>query len=590
MMFESTVVETPGRAGYYLRTLLEDASPGFFIVNQDGIVDYINKEAADIIGFDINDGISGYSLYDIDSVLNCGLSNAFAGILDGSIFKLNEHRCTNRLGKFIVISLFCSPFRESDGRVVGLLGIIQNITDSYKQKSALEEAINELSIMWQVSEALSSATDLDHALKIILTGVTANQGLGFNRAFLFLTDDSQQNLLGKVAVGPRSPEEAGKIWSQMSENLKTLTELLNEYKDSGDKTSFSLSSLIENWRITLNEPSIFRQAIDDRCGLNVFYSKTLSPVSIEILNRLNTDNFAVAPIISKGKNLGLIAADNQITGRAIADSEVQLLQTFANHTALALERSKLYDNIIEHAARLEEKNRQIAESQEQLIRIEKMSVIGELTSSIAHELRNPLTVIGGFANLMLSSLNANENSEYLNIIVSEAKRAESVLNQVLDFSRASRTENGIVDFGQIVKSTYDIFKTRLKQSQTPPTLNIGDQDTPVWGNRDQLQHAIYQFMNLTVEEMTDDCSTHILVHTEGDLIKMKMEFNGGKEAKARAMKTLSQIFDSSIGTQKLSIIVAGETIKYHGGSLGIMGSADSLPILYLELPLKRGDV
>ncbi|MCK4574578.1 MAG: histidine kinase, partial [candidate division Zixibacteria bacterium] len=124
--------------------------------------------------------------------------------------------------------------------------------------------------------------------------------------------------------------------------------------------------------------------------------------------------------------MGLLAADNLITSRPISDNDVRLLQIFANQAAVAMERASLYEEQKTRAIQLERMNRRLAESQDQIVKIEKMSVIGELTASIAHELRNPLTIIGGFANLMLNAGVTDEQREYLNIIASETRRSEAV--------------------------------------------------------------------------------------------------------------------------------------------------------------------
>ncbi len=570
-----------------LQKLFDNAPAGFFFVHSDGKIRYINQKAGEILGLESHPDVIEYCINDIELILSCGLKDNFDRLKSGRPFKKEEHRCTNCRGHFAVLNIFCNPSILDDGSFGGFWGIIQDVTEWSRQKSDLEKAIRELSIMREVSNALSSASDLDKVLKIILTGITANQGLGFNRAFLFLADERGQYLEGTIAVGPGNPEEAGKIWTRLAEEKITLADLLNDYLEQERNASISLTSTIQGWQIPLNEPSAFNSAITDECGLNVVQSPDLSPLSLEILSRLNSNNIAVAPIISKGRRLGLVAADNQITGKAINDADVRLLQTFANHTAVAIERSQLHENLVEHAAWLEEKNRQIAESQEQIVRIEKMSVIGELTSSIAHELRNPLAIIGGFANLMLASNDNDGSNEYLNIIISESKRAESVLHQVLDFSRASRTQKGKIDFGQLVRNTYDLFVARLKHSRKPPDLLQSEQKIFIWGNRDQLQHAIYQFMNLSVEEMTERCHSIISTMLAADSVSMHLQFQGDRKALKEARQTLSRIFGTSLGSQKLSIIVAGETIKYHGGSLGVEEGRDLPPGFYFELPLLK---
>jgi len=585
MMPEMSKVEILGAQSEFIKALFDASSLGFMIVNNNGVLEYINGEAARIVGMEQENEITGRTLADIDNIMGCGIGDAFNSLLNGVPFRKSDHRCTNLKGDIVVINIFCSPYRRDDTDVAGFLAIIQDVTESYKQKSDLEQANNELNIMWQLSEALSAITDLDKALKTILTSVTANQGLAFNRAFLFLIDRDGNTLEGKLAVGPTSPEEAGQIWSQLSQKPRTLIELLNDFSIPEQNTSFGLTSMIQGWQINLSEPSIFADVVSSSRGTNVNGSSELTRLSRAILDRLNTSRLALAPITSKGHCFGLIAADNKITGKPISDADVRLLQTFANHTAVAIERSQLYDRLVEHAADLEEKNRQLAESQEQIVRIEKMSVIGELTSSIAHELRNPLTVIGGFAGLLLNAEKSDTNREYLNIISSEAKRAESVLHQVLDFKRSSYTEHSQIEFNQLVKKTYDLFISRARKRNKSPKLMMSDNDIFIHGNSDQIRHALYQFLMMTVEEMTDECQVDIAVNSDERSARMEIIFTGDNNARQKVIKTLKQIFGTATGTQKLSIIVAGETIKYHGGTYGVEGTADSIPKIYIELPL-----
>lgn len=572
----------------FFKTHLDESPLGFFLANDRGLIEYVNAEAARIIGFDSTEQARGHQLQDIEAIVNCGLDRAFQKILSGENLWKNEHRCTNRQGHFAVLNIFCSPYRSNGDGITGIFGIIQDVTQTFREKNRLEEAHYLLSVISQVSEAVSSTAELEEVLRIILTGVTAHQGLGFNRAFLFLINETDGCLEGKFAIGPGSPQQAGEIWSNLARQNKSLLELLNDHRIDEKHSPATLTSLITGWQIPLGSDSVFCQALDSHQGLNIRNRDGLSRESLAIMDRLQTDYLALAPIVCRGRKLGLIAADNQITGRPIVDSRVKLLHTFANHSAVAIEHSQLYENLSERANELEEKNRQLAQSQEQIIRSEKMSVIGELTSSIAHELRNPLTVIGGFANMILSAGEAGDNAEYLNIILTETQRAEGVLNHVLDFSRASRTKSREIDFNLLASHSYEMLLARSKVGRRVPKLVLTDGKLPIWGNPDQLQHALLQFMRLTVDEMTDECVKDITTSLEDGCARMKIRFDGADKSRAKVMKTLSQIFGNSGGTQKLSIIVAGETIRYHGGNYGVEGSQEALPRLYVELPLCKG--
>ena len=95
-------------------------------------------------------------------------------------------------------------------------------------------------------------------------------------------------------------------------------------------------------------------------------------------------------------------------------------------------------------------------------------------------------------------------------------------------------------------------------------------------------------MNLSSEEMTDECEVKISTQTNENSVRLMIEFNGNEKTRKKVAKTLNQIFNNPGGTYKLSIIVAGETIRYHGGNFGIESSEGNLPKIFIELPLKGG--
>jgi len=571
----------------FLSGPLRDISSGFFVTDKAGNFQYLNDEAVRIFGFnDVNEALES-SLHDFEININCGLTDAFDNILKGERCQKSEHRCTNRLGHYAVLDISLGPFREDGGSISGVMGTILDVTESYQRKVKLEESNYVLSVISQVSEALTSAAELNDVLRIILTGVTANQGLGFNRAFLLLINEEENILEGKIGIGPNSPEEAHEIWNNLAGRHRTLLELLDDYRETEKSSGFSASSGIENWKISLDQPNVFADVLESGSGVIVNDNDESESGSANIFDHLQTESLAVVPIISKGRKIGILAADNKITGKQITETRVELLQIFANNSAIAIEHSRLYDKVSERAEELEKINRQLANSQEQIIRAEKMSVIGELTSSIAHELRNPLMVIGGFANLMNSPGDTGDNAEYLDIILSETQRSEAVLHQVLDFSRASRTSCREIEFNALVKEAFDYFQTKSKTKQKNICLNLSEETAKFWGNPDQLLHALLQFIQLTAEGMTAMGNVEIKTYRENKTARMTIELQCTAQTREEAVTKFDKIFGNSNGTQRLSLIVAGETIKYHGGDYGVENRDNKGPTLFIELPAMR---
>ena len=92
----------------------------------------------------------------------------------------------------------------------------------------------------------------------------------------------------------------------------------------------------------------------------------------------------------KGRSLGSFWWTTYTIRIPIEDEDIQFLSMFANQAGLAIENALLYRN-------LEEVHHELKEAQAQIVHQEKMAALGELSNTVAHEIKNPLTAIGGFA-------------------------------------------------------------------------------------------------------------------------------------------------------------------------------------------------
>lgn len=137
------------------------------------------------------------------------------------------------------------------------------------------------------------------------------------------------------------------------------------------------------------------------------------------------------------------------------------MQIFAHQASTAIESSKLYQKLAEQVNKLEEANKRIAENRQRLWRAEKLSILGEITSQVAHQLRNPLTIIGGFARSLLKKESKDPDYEYVKIIAQETERMEKVLNNVLNFTKPEKTNLEKVDLNLIVDQTLEMMEGEI---------------------------------------------------------------------------------------------------------------------------------
>ena len=576
---------TIDRLDSIIDTGLEQLGIGLFRLNSEGYITRLNEMASRLLAVNHRSSWDERHITTVDRVLETGLPDQLDNIINGStVFIRKGLNCTNSRGRFMILDMVCFPVRNPDDHHDEIIGIIQDCTSNQHTNADQTYVRQPLHILAEVAAALSSSYELNQILKIILTGATASQGLGFNRAFLFLYDKQAQMLTGHMAVGPSSAEEAGHIWKNLDSMRLSLSELLDAHQNDSEVRADTLTNLISDLEVELKEDSLIGDACKTGRWINLEKLDKIDLVTRSFSEHLGTPRVALVPMVSKGNLMGLLAADNFITEQAISDDSVRLLQALANQAAVAMERAKLYDAERERARQLEQMNCQLAESQDQIIRIEKMSVIGELTSAVAHELRNPLTIIGGFANLLLKSDLSEEQREYLNIISSEIKRTESVVDHVLDFSRASKNENRPLELSNLTEQSFRLLQNRIRQREVKMTLSLASEKLMVYGNYDQLSHAVYQMLKLVAEDVIPPGTAEIRTERKLEQACLMIKVSCPDDCREKTIKALTQIFVENRASQRLTVLVAVETIRYHGGECGLASGSDGQPILYIELP------
>ncbi|MEE8578208.1 MAG: histidine kinase dimerization/phospho-acceptor domain-containing protein [candidate division Zixibacteria bacterium] len=584
-MLETATTKTLPVSEELLWGALDGLDVGIFVLNRDGYLVRYNDTAARVFGLSHDAGWGENDFSNIDFVMSLGLVDRIDEIVNkNDSFCRKGIRCTNPNGEFHILDMCCNPAQNSSGEVV-ILGTVRDVRNDRQTEDP--DRYPQLRILSTVAASLSSSSGLNEILEVILTGATASQGLGFNRAFLFLYDQQSNSLTGHQAVGPSSAEEAGHIWRELESKNLSLDELLDgERRQSAAQTS-SINSLIKDMKHDLNGDSLIGRACSSGTWLNLEAKDEIDADTALFLDRLGTRRMALVPMVSTGNLMGLLAADCAITGRSISDASVQLLQILANQAAVAMERARLYEDQLTRATQLEDMNRLLGESQDHIIKIEKMSIIGELTAAIAHELRNPLAVIGGFANLMHKSEMSDEQREYLNIIASETARSESVLTHVMDFHEASKSDRRTIDFSDLVHKNLKLAKGRLRRPDIAISMSLSPQEMTIYGNYDQLSHAFYQFFRLVAEDLIPPGEAEVRTEKDGEQAVMIIRIDVSGNDRMRTVKAMRQIFSDNKTSQRLTVLVAGETIRYHGGNFGICCNEGSEPSLYVQLPLSK---
>jgi PAS domain S-box-containing protein len=460
-----------------------------------------------------------------------------------------------------------------------------------KSQQRLNEKLDELSILNEIGEVLASTMDLESVLDIILVGATSHHGLGFNRAFLFLLNDDATYLEGKVAIGPSNPKEAHKIWSGILGKQLTLKQILLSYTNQQGKVDTHVNNLVKSIGIPMSgDENILIQVVKHKKSYNITDASNHHFVEDDLIKLMNCNAFTLVPLITKDKTLGVLWADNAITKKPIEDRDLERLRTFANNASLAIENSNLYRNLKEKVTELDSAYQELKENKDRLIRSEKLAAVGEMSATVAHGIRNPLTAIGGFARRLLKKGGDEHfSNKYLKIIIDEIDRLENLLTEILDFVRPKKLHLRSVCIQDLLESTLQIFKFELEKGNIAVTSNLRPNLPMVNIDTDQLKRVFLNIINNSIEAMPDGGKLTITTLVENCWVKIIFADTGMGIDDQDIEKIFHPFFTRKSTGSGLGLAVCNQIVCIHGGHIKLKKQAPSGAIFEIYLPVHRPD-
>lgn len=408
---------------------------------------------------------------------------------------------------------FVAEYRLQKGQIQSLVSFLDNKT-------------LEIRFLHELGSVLQSSVDLDEVLSVALTAITSGKGFGMNRAFLLLCDREEGVLKGYLGIGPRNSEEASQAWNEILKydmDLQTLAQNFRLNKLTSERVKFH--DILEQLTVPLsNKEHILVKALDGKIPIKVEGAFQHPDVPPELARLLGVDTFLLMPLISRSRRVGMIIADNCITHRDITDEDMHSLESFGFPVAFAIERASLYDKLHIELNRVTEAGKKLKEQQELIVRMENMALVGRITSSIAHSVRNPLMVIGGFARSMLKNSPATDpKRSFIESIVAETRQLEGVLDEILNYSDSLYPTRDFWDVSQLVETALLDTADALTSLGYSTVYLRGDNLPHVYIDFKQLSYCLRTLLQNDINGVGTDLSITISSHGDEGCVVLSVE-------------------------------------------------------------------
>ncbi len=416
--------------------------------------------------------------------------------------------------------------------------------------------------------AFLMAHDLNEILQAVLVGVTVGEGLGFNRAFLFQLDAKKEYMEGKLAIGPASPEDAGRIWSEITKKRLSLFEILDDVKSVFyDKTN-SINQLVRQINVPFSKQDhILIRALNERRAFWVGGKGENSAVAPEdLLQILGANEFAIAPLYAQEEAYGVILADNFVTGRPIDQADVDALQLFAGLASIAVGKTRMCEMLEERVQALRKLNEEVERNKDQLVEAERYASLGRMADQLLHEIRNPLSTIGGMAKILKRKLKDSELINYAEIMVKENERVEKTLTVIFDFANVPELNPELVRICDLIKASLALLQSELDRHNI--TLNVvscPDPEPVLFLDRIYIQRSFLSIFKNAVEAMPEGGILTVSVSTSAGHVEIQITDTGLGMANGYLNKADEPFFTTKTHGLGLGLSLAKRVIELHDG-------------------------
>jgi two-component system NtrC family sensor kinase len=315
------------------------------------------------------------------------------------------------------------------------------------------------------------------------------------------------------------------------------------------------------------------------------------------------------PMIFKENLNGFIVIGEKRSGEFFSREDLDLLETLAGQSALAVENARSYKMVSDLNKSLEKKVEERTSAlqqallekertQEQLIRSESLAAIGQLVAGVAHELNNPLTTVTSLIQAALEDIKEKHsgnlvNNDFLDDLEfadKELARARSVVTSMLGLSRQTQSYSEAVDINTVIKDALQIMFSQYKHHQLDIVENYAQDLPEIYGNFANLGQVVLNIIQNAIQAVIDIRGTIFLttwLDNDTKEVVFSCRDTGPGVAKAVRKDIYKPFFttkDVGKGTG-LGLYICHQIIQRHGGSLELLDKEATGAEFEVRLPL-----
>jgi signal transduction histidine kinase len=286
--------------------------------------------------------------------------------------------------------------------------------------------------------------------------------------------------------------------------------------------------------------------------------------------------------------------DDPEDGRKPTIESLAPLELFLHQAAMAIENAELIKNLKDARKlleaytssleqKVEERTHQLKESQEQLLRAQRMAVIGELAGMVGHDLRNPLTSIGGAAYYLKRHLagTPRRTMEMLDLIENNISLSNKIINDLLDYSREVKLD--LTD-----NDPKTIVRLALSCIQIPKDIQLITmlEDHPRFrADSEKLRRVFLNMVKNAIDAMPGGGKLTLACTADGDQVIFRISDTGVGMSEETIRKVWTPLFTTKAKGMGFGLPICKRFVEAHEGSITVKSALNKGTTFIVALPI-----
>jgi len=271
-----------------------------------------------------------------------------------------------------------------------------------------------------------------------------------------------------------------------------------------------------------------------------------------------------------------------------------MLDLYARQAADVIERLRIEDELRQSEEKL---RHQAQELEQQLIRSGRLVSLGEVTASMAHEFNNPLGIIMGFVEDLLSNTDpASPNYRALQIIDEESKRCRQIVGDLMEYARPKPTEFCSISIVDVIDKTLQLVENRLYKQKVGVEKNMDSGLPRIQADSQQLEQVLVNLYLNAIDAMPEGGQLRVeakIINSDG--VEPVMLISVADTGFGIEEKDLEKIFQPFFTAKKrrgigLGLPLCQRIVKNHGGRIEVESKPGKGTTFKIYLPLNNPSI